>query len=233
VTKEHTESTSQDTIVQLRHQANEHLQARHWSQAREVFSALLEYNTQDEDALLGVAASLDSLNSFEQLYDIAQRLLEINPNSAPALAYKARALQKMERISEATIANDQALLLDTNFGLAWINRSGLQLLQGKLPEALRTSYRAVELASNDPRAWANKGVALLNFNRLDEALEALDQSLKLDPAQLFAIQMKCEIFCRIGRMREVVPLVQHALHKPNRYYLADTGHSGITHSGNV
>jgi len=211
VSKEHTELTSQEAIAQLRYQAHEHLQARQWSQAREAFLALLTYNAQDEDALLGVAASLDGLNSFELLYDIAQRLLEINPNSAPALAYKARALQKMERISEATIANDQALLLDTNLGLAWINRCGLQLLQGKLPEALRNSYRAVELAPNDARGWANKGVALLNFNRLDEALEALDQSLALDGAQLFAIQIKCEIFCRIGRMREVVPLVQRAL----------------------
>ena len=169
MTKEHTNSILQETIAQLRHQAHEHLETRRWLQAEEIFSTLLTHNAEDEDALLGLVASLDGLNSFEPLYDIAQRLLEINPNSAAALAYKARALQKMDHISEATIANDQALLLDTNFGLAWINRCGLQLLQGKLPEALRTSYRAVEVAPNDPRSWANKGVALLNFNRLAEA----------------------------------------------------------------
>ena len=196
MTKEHTNSILQETIAQLRHQAHEHLETRRWLQAEEIFSTLLTHNAEDEDALLGLVASLDGLNSFEPLYDIAQRLLEINPNSAAALAYKARALQKMDHISEATIANDQALLLDTNFGLAWINRCGLQLLQGKLPEALRTSYRAVEVAPNDPRSWANKGVALLNFNRLAEALEAFDQSL--------ALEFK-PTFCTADEMRDFLP----------------------------
>jgi tetratricopeptide (TPR) repeat protein len=117
----------------------------------------------------------------------------------------------MGRLSEATIANDQALLLNKQLDLAWINRSGLQLLQGKFPEALRSSQRAIDLASEDPRAWSNRGVALLNFNRLGEALEAFDVSLELDNAQFFAIQMKCEIFSRSGRMRDVLPLVEQGL----------------------
>src|SRR5262249_48986422 len=101
--------------------------------------------------------------------------------------------------------------LDKRLALAWINRCGLQLLQGKFPEALRSSQRAIELASTDARAWANRGVALFNFNRLGEALEAFDTSLNLDDTQLFAIQMKCEIFSRIGRMRDILPLVERGL----------------------
>ncbi|GCE13832.1 tetratricopeptide repeat protein [Tengunoibacter tsumagoiensis] len=198
-------------LEQVRHQAHEHLAAQQWAAAQRLFQALLAEDAYDEDALLGLAAALDGGNQFEELFTIAQRVLEIDLNSALALAYKARALQKLERLSAATVANDQALLLDTNLGLAWINRSGLQLLQSKFPEALRSAERAIELAPKDARAWANYGVALRNFNRLAESLDAFDKSLSFDQRQLFSLQMKGDILCRIGRMREVLPIVQQGL----------------------
>ena len=46
---------------------------------------------------------------------------------------------------------------------------------------------------------------------LGKRLEAFDTSLDLDDTQLFAIQMKCEIFSRIGRMRDILPLVEQGL----------------------
>ncbi|MBV8695373.1 MAG: tetratricopeptide repeat protein, partial [Ktedonobacteraceae bacterium] len=178
----------------------------------EAFLTLLERNGQDEEALLGVATTLDSQGHYEGLVQMADVLLNRNPSSAQGLAFKARALQKLERFSEATIANDQALLLDTNLPLAWINRSGLQLLQKKFPEALRSSQRAIELAPNDARAWANRGVALLNFGHLLESLAAFDKSLEHDSSFLFALQMKSEIFTKLGRMSEVVETARQALH---------------------
>jgi tetratricopeptide (TPR) repeat protein len=198
------------TSDQLRHLALTYVEAKDWDQASPLLMDVISADDQDSEALLGLAVTLDALNQFELLYDIAQRIITIEPNSASGLAYKARALQKANRISEAKIANDQALLLNTNFGLAWINRCGLQLLQEKFPEALKSSQRAVELVPTDARAWANYGVALLNFNRLAEALEAFDKSLEIDARQLFALQMKCDILCRIGRMRELIPIIQQA-----------------------
>jgi tetratricopeptide (TPR) repeat protein len=195
---------------QSRHLALTCVQAKDWEQAFPLLMEIIRADDQDSDALLALAITLDALNQFEFLYDIAQRIIVLEPNSAHGLAYKARALQKANRISEAKIANDQALLLNTNLGLAWINRSGLQLLQEKFAEALRSAQRAIELAPVDARAWANYGVALFNFNRLAEALDAFDQSLEQDPHQLFALQMKGDILCRIGRMRELIPLLQRA-----------------------
>jgi len=200
-----------EEIQQMRQRAHEQLDTRHWSQAGEMFLELLDYNANDEDALLGVAVTLDAVGRYESLYTMAQTILDRNPGSASALAYKARALQKLERLSEATIANDQALLLDTNLPLAWINRSGLQLLQQKLPEALRSALRATELAPRDARAWANKGVALANFNHLLEALTAFDLSLSIDPENIFSLQMKSDILCKLGRMREAIPVIRQAL----------------------
>ena len=198
------------TSDQLRHRALTYVEAKDWDRASRLLMDVISADDQDSEALLGLAFTLDALNQFELLHDIAQRIITIEPNSAGGLAYKARALQKANRISEAKIANDQALLLNTNFGLAWINRCGLQLLQEKFPEALKSAQRAVEFVPTDARAWANYGVALLNFNRLAEALEAFDKSLAIDALQLFALQMKCDILCRIGRMRELIPIVQQA-----------------------
>ena len=184
----------------IQRQAQEQLQARRWSQAEASFRQLLELDAQDEEALQGRAIALDALGQFDTLYEVAEQLLSANLASASGLAFKARALQKLERLSEATIANDQALLLDTNLGLAWINRSGLQLLQQKYPEALRSSLRATQLASDDARAWANKGMALFNTNALFEALDAFTTSLEKDPGFLLALQMRGEIFLRLGRL---------------------------------
>lgn len=200
-----------ETPQQLRKSAKKYLRAQRWYKAGDEFLKLLDYDAHDVDALLGLALTLDATERYDSLLPITQRLLALVPNSAQSLAYRARALQKLSRLSEATIANDQALLLDTKLGLAWINRSGLQLLQRKYPEALRSAQRAVTLAAKDARAWANLGIALFNFNRIAESLDAFDQSLKLDEDQIAALQIKTEIFCRMGRMREALPLIKRAL----------------------
>lgn len=200
-----------EKMRQMRDQALGYAANRQWMEALDTLLLLLDIDPFDEKTLIEIANCLDHMNNFDLLYEITLQLIEKNPQFARALALQARALQKMGRISEATIANDQALLLNKRLDLAWINRSGLQLLQGKFPEALRSSHRAVELASEDARAWSNRGIALLNFNRLGEALEAFDTSLRLDSTQFLAIQMKCEIFSRTGRMREILPLVEQGL----------------------
>lgn len=200
-----------EKIQRIREQASAYMANRQWVEARDTFLLLLNLAPDDEDILIEIGDCVDKMNDFDLLYELSSQFIEEHPNFAHALALQGRALQKIGRLSEATIANDQALLLDKRLPLAWINRCGLQLLQGKFPEALRSSQRAIELADVDPRAWANRGVALFNFNRLGEALEAFDRSLALDNTQLFAIQMKCEIFSRIGRMRDILPLVEQGL----------------------
>src|SRR2546426_4459678 len=156
-------SKTVDDLEKLRQEAHEHLQAKRWNEARTEFNHLLEYDREDEDALIGLALALDRLGEYEKMYETAQFAVQVDPGSALALACKARALQKLERISEATIANDQALLLDTNLPLAWINRSGLQIIQERFPDGLRSAIRATELDAKDPRAWANKGMALFHL----------------------------------------------------------------------
>ncbi len=200
-----------EKMRQMRDQARGYATNRQWMEALDTLLLLLDIDPLDENTLIEAADCLDHMNNFALLYEITSQLIEKKPNFARALALQARALQKLGRLSEATIANDQALLLDKRLDLAWVNRSGLQLLQGKFPEALRSSQLAIELAAEDARAWSNRGVALLNFNRLGEALEAFDISLELDRTQFFAIQMKCEIFTRIGRMRDILPLVEQGM----------------------
>ena len=89
--------------------------------------------SEDVEALLEAALSLDKAGRYEEMLEAAQRAIDLDPASALALACKARALQKLERVSEATIANDQALLLDTNLPLAWINRSGCKSYKSAFP----------------------------------------------------------------------------------------------------
>jgi tetratricopeptide (TPR) repeat protein len=211
-----TRSLSEAEIEDIRRQAHEHLQARHWEQAGDAFLKIVERASDDEDALYGIAQSLDGLGRYDSLLPLADNILNLYPNSARALAFKARALQKLERISEATIANDQALLLDNQLPLAWINRSGLQLLQQRFPEALRSAQRTVEIAPEDARAWANRGIALLNFQRLTEALADFDKSLQCDPQFYFSLQMRGEALCSLGRMQEVIANARQALQvQPN------------------
>src|SRR6202043_642471 len=126
------------------------------------YATLLQHDEEDEEALLGLAQTLDMLGDYPELLETASIAARVNPGSALALAYKARALQKLERLSEAMIANDQALLLDTNLALAWFNRSGQQLLQQHFPEALRYAERAIDLDPTDPRCWTNKALALMH-----------------------------------------------------------------------
>jgi len=204
-------SKTADDLEKLRQEAHEHLRATRWNEARTEFNHLLEYDREDEDALIGLALAMDRLGEYEKMYETAQFAVQVDPGSALALACKARALQKLERISEATIANDQALLLDTNLALAWFNRSGQQLLQEHFPEALRYAERALELDPTDARVWSNKALALLSLGRPYEALEAVNQSLAHDPNFLLSLQAKGEILRRYSRLEEVIGTMSHAL----------------------
>jgi len=201
---DNTRSKTADELEKLRQEAHEHLQARRWNEARTAFNDLLQYNREDEDALIGLAKALDRLGEYEEMYERAQLAVQVDPGSALALAYKARALQKLERVSEATVANDQALLLDTNLAPAWFNRSGQQLLQDHITDALRYAERAIELDPSDERAWSNKALALVQLNRPYEALEAANQALAHDPDYLLALQVKGEILRRYARVEEIV-----------------------------
>ncbi len=200
-----------DESERLRKQARQHAQAKRWAEARTLYATLLQHDGEDEEALHGLAQTLDMLGDYPELLETARVATRINPGSARALAYKARALQKLERLSEATIANDQALLLDTNLAIAWFNRGGQQLLQERFPEALRYTERSLELDSSDARAWANKGLALVQLNRQFEALEAVNESLARDPDFMIALTLKGEILRRYGRLEEVVQTMRHAL----------------------
>ncbi len=51
----------------------------------------------------------------------------------------------------------------------------------------------------------------MNLNNLPGALEAMNCSLALEPDFLFAMHMKGEILRQLGRLREVIPLMQHVL----------------------
>jgi len=198
-------------IAQLHEQAQQDLLHRDWEKAAAEFQQLIELEGPGEEVLAGLAHVLDGAGRYEYLLSVAEELLSLSPTSAVGLAYKARALQKLERLSEATIANDQALLLDKNLPLAWVNRSGLQLLQQKFADALRSAQRAVELNDEDARAWANKGMALLNFEHNIEALEAFDRSLACDPTFLFSLQMKGQVLCQMGRMKDAAENAEQAL----------------------
>src|SRR5207245_9999365 len=174
-------SKTVDDLEKLRQEAHEHLQAKRWNEARTEFNHLLEYDREDEDALIGLALALDRLGEYEKMYETAQFAVQVDSGLALALACKARALQKLERISEATIANDQALLLDTNLALAWFNRSGQQLLQDHIEEALRYADRAIELDPSDARTWCNKALSLLRMTPMCQALEAPNHTLAVAP----------------------------------------------------
>ncbi len=122
-----------DELERLRQKARQHAQAKQWAEARKIYATLLQHDKEDEEALLGLAQTLDMQGEYPELLETARTAARVNPGSARALAYKARALQKLERLSEATIANDQALLLDTNLAMAWFNRGGQQTLARAFP----------------------------------------------------------------------------------------------------
>src|SRR5258708_6532939 len=209
-----TGSKTVDELEKLRREAHEYLQARRWNEARTAFSDLLQYDHEDEDALIGLALALDRLEEYEQMYETTQLAVEVDPGSALALAYKARALQKLERIPEATITNDQALLLDTNLALAWFNRSGQQLLQDHFPEALRYAERAIELDPGDARIWSNKALALVHLNRL---YEAINRMLEFDPTNARYWTIKADHLYRLQRYREAVSAAERALQIDDEY----------------
>jgi tetratricopeptide (TPR) repeat protein len=134
--------------------------------------------------------------------EAAERAVELNPNSAEY--HRTLGTLCGQAISSAGFAGlrhgkcaldevDKAIALDPKSSDAWLSHGvGMYYLPaafgGGVEKAIGDFRKAIALNSDSADAWLWLGIALRKSNQEDEAHKAIEKSLQLNPARLWAKQ---------------------------------------------
>ena len=184
-----------DLVMRARAVGNRPSTAGSMVNARQLFEQALNAQTDNVDALAGVASTyvFEVLNSYyptgnnerlEMADMLLARALAIDPGHLAALKVKAALLRAEGRLEEA-IAIAQGVVAE-NPGEPWTYKEiGLATMYlGRTTEALDWFAKAERLGPRDPSRWtwlSGRGQALILLGRDTEAIRALRAALDANP----------------------------------------------------
>lgn len=159
-----------------------------------------------------LGAALLSLGRSAEALEALENGLKIKPGDAFALGLRGQALRLLGQNERASQDLNHAVRLDPT--LYWaVAELGLALIADGLPdEAIPVLDKAIaRQPGNLSLLLAVKGEALSAYGRYQEALEALEESLRLDPDNAFALGKKGQVLRVLGRQEEAIEVLQRAL----------------------
>lgn len=184
-----------DLVMRARAAANRPTTAASLVNARELFEQALTAQSDNVDALAGVASTyvFEVLNSYyptgndkrlETADTLLAQALAIDPGHLVALKAKAALLRAQGKLEDA-IATAQAVVTE-NPGEPWAYKEiGLATMYlGRTTEALDWFAKAERLGPRDPGRWtwlSGRGQALILLGRDTEAIHALRAALDANP----------------------------------------------------
>jgi adenylate cyclase len=199
-------------------------------QARHLFVQALEIESDNPEALAGLATThiFEVLNGYYDTgnanrLDLADvlltRALAIEPHALLALKAKAALLRAQGRFDEAVVAAE-AVIAD-NPGEPWAYKEiGLSnLYLGRLEQALTWFAKADVFGPRDPGRWAwldSQGHALILLGRDLEAIRSLRMALDANPNAVSPHAFLAAAYALHGRLDEArEELARYALMRPS------------------
>ncbi len=157
-------------------------------QAARLYTAILEANPRDPDALLGLALVLSWQDRLDSALQVYHRVLEVQPGNVEALLGLARICGWAERWDCAWRYLNQAQARDSLNPEVWELAGDLALWQDQLPRATRAYRQALRLDSTRQRTWLQLARVLEWQGFYRRALRAYRRVLQLQPGHPEALR---------------------------------------------
>jgi tetratricopeptide (TPR) repeat protein len=153
-----------------------------YTEAVNIYSKTMEYQSDDFESCLLHGISLGKLNLHEEAISIFDRAVKFHPDNDLCLSMRGIALVELGRHEEAISSFDR-VKLQPDDPAYWLLRSNSLFELGRYEETISSLDRAIELQTDDPEpmCWNLRGVSLFELGRHEEAMRSLDRSIEIDP----------------------------------------------------
>lgn len=179
---------------------------RDWDQAEKVFAEVLTRDPKNVRAICGLGViKKEKFNStpnadpklLTDAFDWCERGLALDDANPQLWNLRGILLKKWARYAEAVDAYKKAAELSPDDVFHWSNLGNAQAVLGDLPAAEQTLSRACELARKSQpchfKVWRNIG-ALQLFRGEPEAIANIEQAVRCDPADFWALLLRSRQF---------------------------------------
>ena len=152
-----------------------------YEQAEKIFRDLLNKDTHDIEARLGLSFALLKQRSLQGAYDNAARVIMLDPLSARAHALLGSAILGAGEFRLSVEEFKTALSLDGNEALAVAGLAMIDFYENRLPLALPQLRKAVSMDPDEADYVLNLGQAAARSEKYKEAADAYERFLTIAP----------------------------------------------------
>jgi len=157
------------------------LRKGYFEEAEKIFRELVNKDTHDIEARLGLSFTLLKRRSLQGAYDNAARVIMLDPLSARAHALLGSAILGAGEFRLSIEEFRTAIALDENEALAVAGLAMVDFYENRLPLALPGLRKAVSMDPSEPDYLFNLGQAAARSEKYKEAADAYERFLQIAP----------------------------------------------------
>jgi adenylate cyclase len=218
-----------DLVLRAQATLNRPSSAANMIEARSLFERALKLQSDNVDALAGVATTyiFEMLNSYyssdnelrlERAEPLLRRALAVDDHNMIALKASAALLRAQGKFEDAIVAAQ--LIIDQNPGEPWAYKEVAlsTMYLGRIADSLDWFERAELIGPRDPGRWTwfgGKGQALLLLGRDAEAIKILHAAIESNPTEVGDYAVLAAAYALSGRNDEAyAALAEYAARIP-------------------
>lgn len=173
--------SAQSGEQKARMRADRALRSGDFESAEKIFRELLDKDSRDKEARLGLSFALLKQRHLQEAYDQAARVILVEPLSARAHALLGSAILASGNFRSSVEEFRTALSLQENEALAIAGLAMVDFYENRIESAIRGLRRAVSLDGDEPDYIFNLGQASARNERYREAADAYERFLLIAP----------------------------------------------------
>lgn len=195
-------TTNIETNIMLE-QAWKKFAKKQFDSAEDIFSAVLENDKSNIDAMHGLAGCLLRKKDASGAVKIYDQLEKLDGKSAKIYHLRALAFGAGNKHSKAVEHLEKAIeLSDDNFE-AYLDLGGTFIVNRDYKRAAQCFEKCINIDGKCSEAWIGKAL-LAHVNKEQKAaIEFINIALKLNPKSLLALLIKTEVLLEMGKKADV------------------------------
>ena len=146
----------------------------------------------------------------EEALKALDRALEIRPGSHRALHQRITLLIRLRRLEEAAATAAQLAEIDPDCECVIEDQLNVLRALERFGEVAATARRAVATHPEWIIPWINLAIAMKATGALSSASDAIERAVALDPRNLFARHVQCEVLVSLQRWDDTLAAVEAA-----------------------